>query len=305
MNKKLILLIAFLILLLTACAPDAPQVSPTPSQTVEPPTITPTDASSPTATTAPPLNCTFDEDFLNGLKSQVPYKEFTLLYNILSEERTLLIWYVDPEIDPTTPDADFQQALTDARMRAAALANTLNQADPCVARLVDNINTIVVDANYAGWYSGQIVPDQLPGTDTPDEEQLRLSMARFQSGYLLDYTPEIEEAPADTCTWGTVNPILKEQFEADQQNIGFYYVVDPSGVNMWAQWIGSTDADEISGNVENILSTIDCLYPTLYNLVTIVVSPSTGEIISLGMLSATPDGMDIADYQVLYTAVAE
>lgn len=299
MNVKLIPLLAFL-LLLTACTPDAPQVIPTATQKAEPTPVTPTATPSHTPTKTPAITCKFNDEFLSDLKNHIPYQEFTLIYNIISEESTLLVWYVDPEIDPATPEADFQKALTDARMRAASLANDLYQAAPCVAHLVDTINTIVLDANYVGWFSGHIYPDQLPGTDAPGEEQIRLSMARFQSSYLLDYPPEIAEAPAGACTWGEARQAIQQHFDQQQENVGFYYVADPNGVNMWAQWVGSTDQDEISTNVHAILSEINCLYPSLYNLVTLVMDAQTGQMVSLGMLSADADGLDFNNYQILY-----
>ena len=77
-------------------------------------------------------------------------------------------------------------------------------------------------------------------------------------------------------------------------------MIDPSGVNLWAQWDGASDVIQVSVNMMNIFLEIDCLHPTLSNLITIVVEPETGKMVSLGMVQANEGGMSLENFQILY-----
>ncbi|HSK87131.1 MAG TPA: hypothetical protein VK880_02165, partial [Anaerolineales bacterium] len=77
-----------------------PGVNPTPTLTSTP-TFPPTDT--PVPTKAGP--CEADQT-LRNLKSRVAYDEFVLFYNQVEGTSFLIVWFVDPEINPAAKESE-------------------------------------------------------------------------------------------------------------------------------------------------------------------------------------------------------
>lgn len=99
-------------------------------------------------------------------------------------------------------------------------------------------------------------------------------------------------------------PRIHQHFSPERSNVGFYFVIDEGGVNIWSQWDGPPDAGITMASMLNVLFELDCLYPVPTRLIVIVVEPSDlvsligmveGEVVTSGDFAAA-----IEQFQVLY-----
>jgi len=255
----------------------------------------------PSPTPTPTPVCEFSNDFLKQLKTHVPYEQFTLLYLIFQQEEYLSIWYVDPEIDLLATDETLEEELDGVLTRAAELAVLLRNADPCVDELVSKINPVVVDTNFLGWFSGWIDPRVIPTGAALTQEDVDSARSYFEIGFRLDTPPlEFPPLPEGACEWAEVDQALHTHFDPQRENVGFYLVIDQLGVNLWAQWDGSTEPAMVTVNLLNIALEIECLFPPPDNLLYMVVDEEDGHVKLFEGFLQDQEGVDMNSYQVFY-----
>ncbi len=256
----------------------------TPSATA---TAIPTDTPSPTVTKTraptrtPVPDCNVDV-LMKQLKLGIAYDEFTLLYRTEQKITTLIIWFVDPEVDPQATGDEIEVNARLAMRHAATISQQIDAADVCVGILFDKINPVVVDSSYNGWFSGQIAPSLLPDVLPTDEQGLDAICDQFDyetSGYLriLD-TIQMRAAPAGSCTWKEANEAIHNHFDPERQNVGFYLVVDETGVNFFGQWDQSNDMGLDPKMMTfvallNVTMELECLSPQPNQLFITIVDP--------------------------------
>lgn len=287
-------LLVVLILLTSACGGALslnPTDTPMPTYTFTP---EPTQTPMPTATLEPtntPLVCDADS-LLKGFKTTVPYDEFAVHYNEISGTRSLIIWFVDPELNPAAVGGEIQTNLDLALTHAAELSQQIRVQFPCVTELFDVINPIVVDQKYTGWFSGMLDPTIIPDEETLTSAEIDQLVDKFTVGYLLEalHGP----IPAGSCSWPLVRESMQNHFSPERQNVAFYFVVDDFGANVWAQWDGPTDPIFMMTSLMNVMMELECFIPTA-NLIFIVVDDDG----TAGLVGIVPQG-DAGSMQIVY-----
>ena len=306
--QKHLLAVILCAALLSACSGASVEptttLSPSPTLFLTPvPTNTPILTATPTPmpTSTPTPVCEFSNDFLKQLKTKIPYDQFTLHYLIFPQDKFLTIWYVDPEIDVLASEDTFGEEMNGVLTRATEIAILLRNADPCVDELVSIINPVVVDTNFLGWFSGWINPRVIPTGPTITPEDIGSAMSYFEIDYQLDTPPpDFPPIPEGACEWAEVNQALYTHFNQGRENVGFYLVINPGGVNLWAQWDGSSDSEIVAANLLNIDTELGCLFPAPNNLLYIVVDEQDGHVRLFAGLFRDQEGVDMNTPQVLY-----
>ena len=293
--------------LLTQTPTPVPTKPPTPVPT-DAPTATPSPEPSPTEQPSPaPSTVCEPNAVVVELQTEVPFVEFVLRQNYSEGIRSLVLWYVDPDLDPRASAGALEANLDLAFEHALKLSLDLNRSDPCVEELFDGINPIVVDADYNGWLSGLIDPAALPDSPMLSPAEIEALRAEMQVNYSRTSPTDSlvrPPAPEGSCTWQDTIPRIHQHFSPERSNVGFYFVIDEGGVNIWSQWDGPPDAGITMASMLNVLFELDCLYPVPTRLIVIVVEPSglvsligmvEGEVVTSGDFAAA-----IEQFQVLY-----
>jgi hypothetical protein len=294
------------VLFLLSCSISSlqpPTTTPTPTLTPIPTlTSTPLPTNTPVPTNTKPPPCNADQT-LKNLKQTVTYEEFVVLYQKLQDTSFLVIWFIDPEINPSAKENEISENAQLAIRHAFILSQQLKGSDDCVNRLFNFINPVVVDKNYNGWFSGQVSPSDLPATLPTDDQQLAEYSKLFQTGYLRSKTTaKISSAPAGSCAWQEAKKNIQNHFSPDRENVAFYFVLDDEGVNVWAQWDSEPEFLQLNlpASILNIAMEIDCLFPKPDRIIFDAVDQE-GEIHVYGIWNqADMKNQDISKIQILY-----
>lgn len=292
-------------LLFSGCAnvlQSTPTVTPTFASSVTStpaslPTITPV----PTNTELPP--CDADQTIKN-LKSKISYSESAVLYNKMPGQSLLVVWFVDPEINPSAEENEIPENTKLAIRHALLLSQELNAADGCVSRLFNTIYAVVVDENYNGWFSGQILTARLPPTVLTDEKQLdEIAKAHYKISYLREKLPvKLGSVPVNSCAWPEAKQNLHNHFSSERENVGFYFVAEESSVDVWTQWDSQPDLlqFDLSASLLNVAREVDCLFPEPYMIVFQVVD-ETGQTLIVGYwLLSDAKNQDLGQIHIMY-----
>ena len=302
--KKLPILTILLLFVLSGCAAviqPTPTMTPTFTPTI-PSTPTPLPTNTPVPTNTEPPDCDADQTIAN-LKPKVAYQQSTVIHNKLKGGSFLVVWFVDPAINATPQESEISENDARAIRDGLLLSQQLNAADGCVGRLFDAINAIVVDKNYNGWFSGRMKTSDLPTTVQTDDDQLDELAKSYQISYLRDkLTAEPGTAPTTACTWTDTKQRIQYHFAPERQNVGFYYVLDDAGVNVWAQWDSPLDflLLNLPASLLNIAMELDCLSPTPDRIIFDIVD-DTGEMQIIGLWKwSDAKNQDVGQIEILY-----
>ncbi|MCG2784822.1 MAG: hypothetical protein L6461_06920 [Anaerolineae bacterium] len=304
--KQVSLLAIICTLIFSGCATII-QPTPTaiPTSTFTPtvtftPTLSPTNTPLLTSTKLP--SCDADQTIKN-LKSKISYRESVVFYNKFQGTSFLVIWFVDPEINPTPKESEIAPNAELAIRNALILSQELNTSDTCISRLFDKINAVVVDKNYNGWVSGQISPTDLPSTVDADEKKLDEIAKLYQIGYLRDkVTAKVSSAPSNSCAWTDAKKNIQNHFSSERENVAFYYVLDDAGVNVWAQWDSQPEFLQLNlpASIMNVAMEIKCLFPEPDRIIFNIVDKS-GEMQTIGFWNwADIQEQNLGQIQVVY-----
>lgn len=304
--KSLILFLLTICLITTGCVSASIDPTPTPSETPRPTatlTLQPTEP--PTTTPEPKSGCQYDADFFARLKAALPVSEVVISHNIINDIHTLGIWYVEPviQLDISTQD-EISENLTMAINNALVTAAQLKRADPCVSSF-DEINPIVVDSLYNGWFSGTIQPEDIP--DTPYDGVMEDMFAVTEIGYFRENFPApIGKAPPKSCDWPTTLGKIRQHFSPKLVNTEFYFVRDELGNNVWANFYVLSQENAYAQaitSIMNITLELDCLHPTPDNVIVTTLT-SDHKVVLLGFLPNTKadtgtsqNGFDINNFK--------
>jgi hypothetical protein len=261
---------------------DTPSKEPSPSDKRIEATYTPTERSTATETQAPTptpsktltstpsstpiVMCSLDNT-LRAVKDAVKFSQFAVHFNII-EDPTLVVWIVEPALNPQATGDAIQENLEVAMRSGATASYQVRNADSCVDLTFATINPVVVDSQYNGWFSGTISISDVPTVEMSMDE-LYLSLdGSFEIGY-----SRIDAAipqPSTTCTWPEAKAGIERHFAPDRENVAFYYVIDDFGPNVWAQWDGPVESAYLTPTILNVLMELQCFNPQA-NVIFIVV----------------------------------
>jgi hypothetical protein len=244
-----------------------PLQTPSPIITLAPtrePTLAPTLTPPPPATATPscPVN-----PFLKSLKPLITYAEFDLTYNVILNNRALNIWFVEPKIDPNAVGDQIAKNASLAQVSAATVSAKLATGDAkCLGAMVGVINPIVVDRNYNGWFSGTIKLNDAAANLPPENKA-----SAFTVSYLRTKpTTPPSAAPAQSCKWVEARAKMQKHFAPTRENVGFEFVIDETGINVYAQWDGEVDVTMLPALL-NVALESRCVHPSIDQLVVILV----------------------------------
>ena len=283
----------------TATFTPSPTTTHTPTFTASP---TPTKTATVTMTPTKAPNCNAN-NVLKNLKSTINYDEYTILYNKKDGISTLMIWLIDPEIDPKATGEKITANVNLAIRYAVKVSYHLISIDSCVSYLFNFINTIIVDQNYNGWFSGLISPKSLPKTEPTDIQQLDEIGKQFTINYSREKpTAPKKSAPAGSCTWREAKEKIHWHFAPDRENIGFYFVLDDTSASVWGEWDVPAGLLLIAAlpSLLNIIQEIQCLHPTPDRLV-FILTDEKGTVLMIGILPQSGiENMDLNKLQITY-----
>jgi hypothetical protein len=226
------------------------------------------------------------------LRAHLEIVQTAVLHNELSDGVTLVIWYVDLDLDPGAPSSRIEEDRNEALARAVRVAHAAVRSDDCVKQLFDKLNLIVVDSQYAGWFSASVALRHIPATEDITEADLENIVQQLEIGYSIESHPT--DPPISSCTWWEARQAIKQHFSPDRTNVEFYFVVDRTGRNLWAQWDGPSDPAIVITNLLNIQLELDCFDPSVNIIFTIV--NEAGQVTLAGWV---PEG-DLGQAQILY-----
>lgn len=293
----------------TVAVVSEPTVEPTPKPTFYlPPTYTPEASPTPYPTSTPmpgapkKYTCNMDQT-LKNLKSKVKYDQAVVLYNELMGKSYLVIWFVDPDLNPAAGENEIAANNELAMQHGLIVSQEMKAADPCVSQNIDYVNPVVVDKNYNGWYSAEIKPGDLPDTVLTDNENLYGMSLLAERGYSREQAPtKLKAAPAASCTWPEANEALHQHFSSARENVAFYYVTDEAATTLWAQWDSQPEMlqFDVMASLMNISEEMLCLHPQPTQLI-FEVSDSRGVVLLVGMWEwAGIKAQDLNQVQVVY-----
>lgn len=263
------------------------------AQTGKTPTIT-------SPSTTPPLSVSTQTLFekckpdrvIANLQDKIPYEEFELLYYNFQGDDFLVLWVVDPTIDPEAKGEMVGQNADLAFRHAASYSQIISYYDDCVTARFGFINTIVVDKKYNGWFAGIVSPFDIVVTNHPNDAQIESAMKQFTISYLREPAPLIQtERPVESCSWAEAKPNIARHFPPSKGKLSFIFIIDQSNVHVDAQW-ESFEEEEIKDEtwvltqIASILNTvreIQCLHPTP-TLLNFTAVDSTGNVLLIGYL---------------------
>lgn len=251
-------------------------------------TLKPTSTLEPTHT---PLACDADS-LLITLKTSLPFDEFAVRHNEIGGTHSLVVWFVDPELNPVPAGEEIQTNQDLSMTHAAELSQQIRVQFPCVTDLFDEINPIVVDQKYTGWFSGRIDPAIILDKEALTSAEIDQLVDEFTVGYLLEKLPG--PIPAGSCGWPSVRESLQNHFSPERQNVSFNFVVDDFGANVWVQWDGPTEPMLMMVSLANVLMELECFIPTA-NLIFIVVDDGG----AAGLVGYIPEGY-AENLQIVY-----
>jgi hypothetical protein len=268
-------------ILLAACGGGSGPADATPGERGTPTIVPLSVAPSATPSAAPAwygTNCT-PNDIVVALRPTLPYAEFNLSHNYLMSTYYLNIWLVDTSLDPLALGEQIESGARLAARHATMVSHQLNQGDPCVAEIFDQITATIVDPGYNTWFSGNIAPADLPPSPRPSDAEVDQAIQAFTVGYRRTQATASQAAgpiPPESCAWTEVSARIEAAFDATHPNLAFYLVIDDSGVNVWTQWDGPPEVEVFFPRLAQVGLELACLYPPVDDLWVVYVDRNGG-----------------------------
>lgn len=233
-----------------------------------------------------PETCAANDSLLKRMQAQVPFKEFSLSFNVIEGERALNFWVVDPNLDGSV---EYQQSsLENALFISTETLHKFNISNDCFSSEFDVINLIIVDSNYFGWFSGKLDPAAIPTQVILTEDELIDLAISFTADFVLTYPLDSSRPrPEGSCTWAETLKKIGTHFPLENPNAAFFLINNNETSSIWAQWIISDDVENpvesVLDSLLEIVTELDCIYPLPNQILTTVIN-SDGEAIILGTL---------------------
>ena len=255
--------------------------TPVPTQEPTDETLEQSDPHPPT----PPqvLDCSVDA-ILRSIR--IPYIQSNVLHNRVGDISFLNIWFVDPDLDPLASGGQIEENVSVAVEHAIQVVHRLVSGDDCIVEAFDILNPIVVDLDYNGWLSANFDPPTLAQFDTLDGGTMESIESQMLIGYARQVTTDPrgrQNPPAGACRWPQALDMLWTHFSPERRNVGFYFVIDETGINVYAQWDGPTDA-LMYASLANVGMELVCLHPAI-DWLNVTVVDEEGNIKLIGRVA--------------------
>jgi hypothetical protein len=235
----------------------------------------PTETAIPPTPDRPIFPCDSTQLIKDLRASQTSYEEIAISQVGIGGDLSLTAWFVDPELDPQSKQADLEKQTSIASRHAVELAQALAHSEPCMLSTFYSVTLIVVDPHYNLWYEGAVDTLALTLSEELSEEDWVTLEGRVNIGYIRETKPiegDPSETPEGSCTWSVARDNLENIFAKARINVSFYYTIAEEGT-VWVQWDVppvALSSQQISDNFFNPLPEIDaavsCLYPPFDSL---------------------------------------
>jgi hypothetical protein len=174
-----------------------------------------------------------------------------------------------------------------AIQHSVELAHKLKQADICTVDLFDAINSIVVDKNYNGWFSGVIDIKDLPSSaelTEKDVEAVKDSIIA-KGAWQRQTVTDIQKIPSDSCTWNEVIEKVSKHFPQKPLN-HYMLVADNNGITFTVQYQAESEDYGILVAL-NTSSEISCLQPPV-DILAVILVDEKGNVFSAKLIPLNP-----------------
>jgi hypothetical protein len=224
---------------------------------------------------------------------------FEAHYLTINQEMTLSIWLVEPALDPQSSEHDIAANTKLAVQRGISVAHAVISEIPCVQRLFENINPMIVDRRYQSWYT-DIIPINALLTDTVRLSTIESNGTEFAFHRRIPPQRNVPSDSENTCEWPTTRAAIHTLFGPELRNAAAYLLIgDPpivqapwndyatTDVVVQAQWdthaLAETDDKSILKYLESLSTALVCLSPPVDKLEVFVVG-ETGQLLVYGVV---------------------
>lgn len=265
-------------LLLAGCAAPTPSPAPATQTAISASTASPTSASA----------CRL-EDVLTGVDTVLAGFEFEAHILTINRRLTLSIWMVDAQLDLAAEGTMVDSQARRAFLTGARMSQGVAEQVPCVRRLLEAINPMIVDRAYNNWYIDIIPMRALPQGHPADDDLLAaIEQSGMDIAFLRRMPPQPHPTPAgQSCAWPQVKDQIHGLFGSARRNVATYPIIgyqpasrgpgDESGMYVAVQWDVASPAEADQQSVLAVLGQIkpivSCLTPPLDRLEIYVVDP--------------------------------
>jgi hypothetical protein len=312
-SRQAISIVAAVALSVTLAGCSGRAASPSTTSTSAP-------TAAPIARPSPSVDCTAAL-VLEQVDRLLVGQDFEAHYLTIGDKLTLSVWLVDPTIDPATNPSGMAAADRQAVERGLSLSFQLVHQIPCLQRVFDQVNPMIVDGRFQHWYKDFLPVGAFVGLHDPTADDL---IAAVQTaGAALEEpratVPQAAQTPAaGSCDWAAARAAIHAYFGAED-NTAVYLIIGaglvdqgnatptaPDDVGVEVQWPvhdAAEAADElVRERLNHIAEALACLWPAIDSLEAFVVDPAgrtlvyavvPGSVIQARMIPLPPSGVRI------------
>ncbi len=290
----------------TAVSPSAPPSAPHPSAAPPSP--------------SPSRDCTAAL-VLAQVDQLLAGQDFEAHYLTTGDKFTLSVWLVDPEIDPSTPQAGMAAADRHAVERGLSISYQIVDQIPCTRTVFDQVNPMIVDGRFQHWYKDFLPVGAFLGLHHPTTDDLIAAVEA--TGTALQESratvPQTAQTPAvNSCAWSDARAAMHAYFGAEDNTAAYLIIgarlVDqgtptpnaPDDVGVEVQWPVRDAAEAadplVRERLGHVAEALACLWPAIDSLEAFVVDPAgrtvvyavvPGSIIRARTIPLPPGGVRI------------
>jgi hypothetical protein len=259
------------------------------------PSRAPTSAA--TASPLPSINCAASV-VLAQVQNLLAGQNFEAHYLTIGDKFTLSVWLVDPEIDPATPLAGMAAAGRQALELGLSTSYRLVDQVPCVRRVFDQVNPMIVDRRFQHWYKDFLPVDAFVGLHEPTTDELVAAVKA--TGTALEeprsaVPPAVHTPTAGSCGWSDARAAIHAYFGAEANTAAYLIIgaglvehgsptstlADDVGVEVqWPVRDAAGAADSlVRERIQHVAETLACLWPAIDSLEAFVVDAAGRTIV--------------------------
>ncbi len=283
-------LVATVLAVLVVGCGGGPSVTASKGSATPEATIAATGMPSPTATA-----CTAG-DVLRQTDRLLAGETFDAHYLTIAGRMTLSVWLVAPEIDPAATQASLASNNRKALERGLLTFARIVEAAPCTTSVFEQLNPMIVDAEYEGWYIDFLPARAFAGLHDPSVDQIVTALERTGKAVAAGRPAPANQptAAGATCDWTAASAKVRPMLGPATGNAAAYVIVGarlsenrwdpnpPDDVNVEVQWTATappetTDAT-ILDRLGRVAAELACLR-TPVDLLEAFVVDGTGRLI--------------------------
>jgi hypothetical protein len=261
------------------------------------PSPAPTPTPAPTYTPSPSINCTAAL-VLAQVDQLLAGQDFEAHYLTTGDKFTLSVWLVDPEIDPATPQSGMAAADRQAVERGLSISFQMVDQIPCMQRVFDQVNPMIVDGRFQHWYRDFLPVSAFVGLHDPTTDELIAAVEA--TGSALEEpratVPQAAQTPAtSSCGWSEARAAIHDYLGA-ADNTAAYLIIGsrlveqgkptpnaPDDIGVEVQWpvrdaAGAADPVVLE-RLGHVAEALACLWPAVDSLEAFVVDPAGRTIV--------------------------